>query len=425
MSTNTAAITPFWQRLREIMLYPSKPAAVVTVVMLGVLRLLALIPGPAGTLLGLLIWVGVYKYAFEVLRNTANGKLEPPEGSLNVDESMGWGAVRLQAMFVVFYVLAAIFLPLPLAICAWLFIALGMPGAVMSYAMDENFWHALNPGTWVSVMTRLGWPYFLAVGLILVINASASNAQAWISAVMPKIIGVPLFYCIAHYAIIATFHLMGYLIYQYHFELGFEPNNEPALGLPMDPDQSVLNDAAELVREGETAKAAEMLRGHIRERGGSDAVHTQYRKLLRLANDKDALLMHGKEYLPVLMGLEKDKQAVELVRDCIELDPGFAPTQAEWITRLAAKAAQLGYTPVALRLLQGFAKRFPKSPDIPANYLLAAKLLSERMGKDTEARALLVQIRNAFPQHELIPQVDAMLAMLDKLSATPVPRQPA
>src|SRR3569623_898972 len=58
MSTNTAAITPFWQRLREIMLYPSKPAAVVTVVMLGVLRLLALSPGPAGTLLGLVVFRG-------------------------------------------------------------------------------------------------------------------------------------------------------------------------------------------------------------------------------------------------------------------------------------------------------------------------------------------------------------------------------
>jgi hypothetical protein len=422
MSTNTAAITPFWQRLREIMLYPSKPAALMTVVGLGVLRLFALFPGLPGLIFGLLIWVGIYKYAFEVLRNTANGKLEPPEGSLNVDESMGWGAVRLQAMFVVFYVLAAIFLPLPLAICAWLFIALGMPGAVMSYAMDENFWHALNPGTWVSLMARLGWPYFVAVGLILVINASASNAQAWIAEVMPRIVGVPLFYCIAHYAIIATFHLMGYLIYQYHFELGFEPNAEPSLALPTDPDTGVLNDAAELVRDGETATATEMLRGHIRERGGSDAVHTQYRKLLRLANDKDALLLHGREYLPVLLGLDKDKQAVELVRDCIELDPTFGPTQAEWVTRLAAKAAQLGYTPVALRLLQGFAKRFPKSTDIPANYLLAAKLLSERMGKDAEARALLVQIKNVFPQHELIAQVDEMLAMLDKLGAAPAPR---
>ena len=100
MSTNTAAITPFWQRLREIMLYPSRPAALLTVIVLAVLRLIAMLPGLFGIVISLLLWVGLYKYAFEVLRNTANGQLEPPEGSLNVDESMGWGAVRLQAMFV-------------------------------------------------------------------------------------------------------------------------------------------------------------------------------------------------------------------------------------------------------------------------------------------------------------------------------------
>ena len=422
MSTNTAAITPFWQRLREIMLYPSRPAALMTVIVLAVLRLIAMLPGLFGILISLLLWVGLYKYAFEVLRNTANGQLEPPEGSLNVDESMGWGAVRLQAMFVVFYILAAIFLPLPLAICAWIFISVGMPGAVMSFAMDENFWHALNPGNWLAIMSRLGWPYFVAVGLILVINVSASNAQAWISHVMPSMIGVPLYFVIANYSIIATFHLMGYLIYQYHEELGFEPKEQFTLALPTDPDQGVLNDAAELVRDGETNTATEMLRGHIRERGGSDAVHTQYRKLLRLNNDKDGLLKHAQEYLPILLNMDKDKQAVELVRDSQEFDPTFGPGQPEMITRLAAKAAQLGYTPVALRLLQGFAKRFPKSADIPANYLLAAKLLSERMGKDAEARALLTQIKNVFPQHELIPQVDAMLAMLDKLGATPAPK---
>lgn len=416
--TTTTAITPFWERLREITLYPAKPAALMTVVLLAVLRLLGFVPG-VGWILDLLIWVGLYKYAFEVLRDSANGRTEPPEGSLNVDESMGWGAIRLQAAFVALNVLAMVLLPLPLAIGVVLLLAFGMPGAVMSFAMDENFWLALNPATWLAVMSRLGWPYFLAVLLILVINLSAQNAQALVTSVLPLFIGLPIFYCIAHYAIIATYHLMGYIIYQYHDVLGYEPQEQVTLKRPADADQGVLDDAATLVREGETAMATDMLRGHIAERGGSEAVHQQYRKLLRLGGDTAALNRHGHEYLAMLMAQDKDKAAVELLRECFEGDPTFAPKEVEWVTRLAAKAAQLGQTPVALRLLQGFAKRFPKSKDIPGNYLLAAKLLSERMGKDAEAKALLTQIKAAFPQHELMPQIDAMLAMLDKLGAKP------
>ena len=95
MNTSSPAITPFWQRLREITLYPSRPAALMTVVLLALLRLLAFLPG-VGWIVGLAIWVAVYKYAFEVLRDSANGRTEPPEGSLNVDESLGWGGIGLQ-----------------------------------------------------------------------------------------------------------------------------------------------------------------------------------------------------------------------------------------------------------------------------------------------------------------------------------------
>ena len=55
------------------------------------------------------------------------------------------------------------------------------------------------------------------------------STQALVASVMPLFIGIPLFYCIAHYAIIATFHLMGYLIYQYHDVLGYEPEEQVVL----------------------------------------------------------------------------------------------------------------------------------------------------------------------------------------------------
>ncbi len=411
-------IVPFWQRLSEITLYPAKPAAMITIGVLALARLLGLLPGLAGWLLDLLVTVALYRFAFEVLRATANGRMEPPEGMGETAQSSGWLAIWLQLIFIIAAVLLIVLLGwIGLALCVVMLV--GYPGAVMSLAIDQNLGHALNPGTWIQIMTRLGWPYFVAFGLILVIFISAGNAQAWLVKLLPLAIGLPVFYFISGYALIATFHLMGYLIWQYQDELGFTPETAPVLKLHRnaDTDQYILDEAAQMVRDGETDMATEALQAHLRERGGTEAVHTQYRKLVRLKGDRNELVRHGREWLPVLLAQDREKTAVELCRELTDLDPAFVVTDAESNARLAQRASTLGHAQLALRLINGFHKRHPKSADIPAMYLLAARLLSERMGKDVEAKSLLTQIRGAYPNHALIPQIDALMKLIDSVSA--------
>ena len=410
------SIVPFWQRLREITLYPAKTASLITIGVLALAKLLGLLPGLVGWLLDLVVTVALYRFAFEVLRATANGRMEPPEGMSETDSSLGWMGIWLQVIFIVAGVLL-------IALLGWIGIALcvvmmfGYPGAVMSLAIDQNLGHALNPGTWLQIMTRLGWPYFVAFGLMLLIFISAGNAQAMLTDLLPLIIGLPVFHFISGYALIATFHLMGYLIWQYQDELGFTPDAAPMplINRNADPDQFILDEAAQMVRDGETDLATDALRAHLRERGGTEAVHTQYRKLLRLKGDTAELVRHGKEWLPMLLAQDREKAAVELYRDLVELDPAYSIGDAESNTRLAKRAAALGQTQLALRLISGFHKRHPKSSDIPQMYLLAARLLSERMGKDAEAKALLTQIRTAYPTHALIPEVDALMKLIESL----------
>lgn len=415
-------IVPFWQRLSEITRYPAQPAALITIGVLALARLLGLLPGLTGWFLDLLVTVALYRFAFEVLRATANGRMEPPEGMGEIDQSSGWLAIWLQLIFIIIGVLLVVLLGwIGIALCVLMLV--GYPGAVMSLAIDQNLGHALNPGTWMQIMTRLGWPYFVAFGLILVIFISAGNAQAWLAELLPLIIGLPVFHFISGYALIATFHLMGYLIWQYQDELGYTPNTPhlPLSNPNADPDQAVLDDVAQMVRDGETDMAYETLRAHLRERGGTEALHTQYRKLLRVRGDSTELIRHGREWLPMLLAQDREKAAVELCRELVELDPTFVVNDAESNTRLARRAAALGQTQLALRLINGFHKRHPKSADIPEMYLLAARLLSERMGKDAEAKALLAQIRTAYPDHALLPQIDALLKLIDSVNSAKKP----
>jgi tetratricopeptide (TPR) repeat protein len=411
-------IVPFWDRLPEITRYPAHMSALSTIVVLALGNLAVFLP--FGQILGLLVTVALYRYGFECLRATANGYMEPPEIMQSTDSSLGWKQIGLMIMFIVAAIVGfAIFGP-KLGVLLALFLGICLPGATMTLAMDESLSSALNPAKWIAIFTRIGWPYLAVVGLCLIILTSQRYAAAMAANVLPLFIALVVVGIISNYALVMTFHLMGYLIYQYHDAVGFEPEAPQmvrALVRP-DPDQDVLDEVTAFVRDGKPENATELLRSHLRSRGGTPAVHVQYRKLLRLANDRDELLRHGQEYLNILMAQDKSRPALEILRECQTIEPTFGPSDAAHITELANLAAKGGQPEVALRLLSGFHKRFPKSRDIPKNYLLVATLLHERMNQDDKALALLKYLKANYPDDELMPDINERMAMIERMMAT-------
>ena len=424
MATVHTPIVPFWNRLRAISLYGLREESLTTLVTFSACELLTLLPG-VGWFMGLLITVALYRYGFEALRSTADGRMEPPPGGFHFDESAGWRAVRLQIGFILLGILAILLLGPIAGLIVAIVLAFGWPGAMMSLAIDESVAHAINPGTWLSIMGRLGWPYFIVTLLCFVIYLSMANAQALFTPFLPHAAAIVIARFLSGYALVTTFHLMGYLIYQYQDELGYTPDQPmSAAPAPSDPDRDVLDQTEALVREGKADDAAKLLHDHLRGRGGADTAHLQYRKLMRLGGDKEGLLQHGREYISSLLSRDKDNLAIDVARECSELDPAFAPSRAEDTTRIAHKAAQLGHSQTALRLLSGFHRRHPDSPDIPKNYLLVATLMFERLNRDKDARALLVQLQKNYPDHELQPRIAAQLSLVERMLAQ-APEKPA
>jgi hypothetical protein len=392
-------------------------SAMITIVALAIAKLAIFLP--FGRTFALLVTVAMYRYAFECLRASANGYMEPPEIAHSTDRSLGWKLIWLMLIFIAVSIVGlAIFGP-KFGVALRLFLGICLPGATMTLAMNESLAGALNPAQWIAIIARIGWAYLAVVGLCLIILMSQVYAGALAAKILPPFIAVIMVAIIANYALVMTFHLMGYLIYQYHDAVGFEPAPPQALRPlgPRDPDQELLDEAAAFVRDGNPESATTLLRGHLRSRGGTQAVHTQYRKLLALAGDRDALLRHGHEYLNILMAQEKDRLALGLVRECKALDPAFCPTDAGHVTQLAKLAAQGGEAQLALSLLSGFHSRFPKSQDIPQNYLLAAMLLHERLNQDEQARGLLAYLKGNYPNHPLMTDIDARLALIERTMA--------
>jgi len=432
MSANPSVIeptiVPFWNRLREIILYPAHGASMANIVVLALCTLVIFIPFKIMALILLLmVSVAMYRYAFECLRATANGQLTPPEGGFlaTTDKSLGWKLIGLLFIIGVLAGVGIVLFGPRLGIVWLLFLGLCMPAAVMVLAMDESIGAAINPAKWFSIIGRIGWSYLAVVGLCLAVLMSEGFGQNLVAKVMPLAVALVAVALISNYCLVVMFHLMGYLLYQYHDEVGYVPDAPQVLQRPLaqlDPDQELLDRASAMVREGRPEDATMLLGGRLKASGGTPAVHAQYRKLLNLAGDKNELLRHGQEYLGVLLAQEKDKQALDLLRDCQALDPNFGPSEPSQITRLAEKAAAWGQPQVALKLLGGFHKRFPKSKDIPKNYLLAATLMFERMNQDEQACAILRSIKSTYPDDPLMPQIDAKLEEIQRMMAMTKPK---
>jgi hypothetical protein len=412
-----ASTRPPVRRLRESALYTLQPNALLVLGGLALAHLVAWLP--LGFLVDLMVWLALYKYAFECLRLGANGQMRAPRPALHPDDSLGWAHVWLQVVFVAVNLIGFLALgPLAGSVLA-LVLALALPAAVMTLAIEENLPRALDPRGWFVLVNRIGQPYFISAGLQFVFNVGAHQAQALALPGFPPAVLLVVFLFLIHCVVLANFHLMGRLINEFHDDLGFEPEAHvmPDIRGSTDPDQRLLDQVSTFARSGQAEAACELLARRLRVPDASEAVHAQYHKLLGQLGRRDERVRHGREWIGLLLAQGNDKRVVEVARDCLDLDPAFEPTQADDVARVAEKAAAAGATQVALKLVSMFHRRHPKHRDVPRNSLLAAKLLAERMGKDATARVLLDQIMREFPDHPMTAEIGAYRRHLGQLAA--------
>jgi hypothetical protein len=396
--------------------YPLQTEALLTISVLAALRLLGYVPG-LGWLLNIIITAALFKYAAEVLSNTANGNMEAPTG-YSTPDSVGWVVLKVQVlMWVLAIVLVILLGRMGAGDLAWIpaiAIALGAPAALMSAAIDQDTFGALNPGMWWATITRIGWPYIGASLLCLVIMYSEANARDMLLPFLPGPLAIVGHYFIGHYATIVTFHLLGYLVYQYRDELGYEikRNTPTALPRPPDRDQAVLDQSERLAADGKTLEAAQALGSHINERGGTDAAHLRYRKLLALHGDQAGLDKHAQQYLNVLIAHDKWRAALDFWAECRATNDELWPSDPDQVRELVDKAHELGKPALSLKFANGFSRANPKHTSVPWVHLRVAQALAEALGQRDQARSLLDATAAAYPRSKFLPEIEAYRARL-------------
>jgi len=417
VTLNARAIEPLSQRLPKILVYPAGKTMLWMLAALCAFRLLANLPNILGLLFEIAFWLMGFKLAVEALVNTAHGRLEPlGSEDLMATDSEGWSQLVLVVLVSVVITAAGLWVG---AGAAWLLLALAvvfLPAAIILLAIDGSMLNALNPLAWATLIGRLGGAYFGAVAVLALLMVVSTALQWLFATVLPAGMDMLPGGFVSLYMLVASYHLLGYLIYQHHAALGLDIAPAVPRSTFANPlEDEAVAEAEALAEDGQHAAAANRLQEMFRGRGASDELHDRYRQYLALAGDKARLASHGREYICSLIATGKDKRALAVAAEMLAQDPGYRHAQPDDVARLVAQAERTGQTRLAVALAEAFETRFPGSPQAPQVLLTATALMADKLGQEDQARARLQAGLPGLAGHALEPRLRESLARIERL----------
>ena len=409
-----AADTPFGERLRTGFGYPLRGAALPTCVVMALLHYVGLLPSYIGALASALVWAATWRYAADCMLHTAHGYADPPDVGSDGSDVSGWGLTAIHLLVVASCVIAIVFFP-HLLWPVLMVSALALPAIDMSLAFDGNLALALNPFNWGRVIGSFGTAYLIPVAINLVLGVLIVLASIT-SALLPRLLALPLFAFAYTYLIVLAFHLMGAMIHQRHERFGLEPE-APKLARAGGQDaDAILLAEVDALAPADPAAATVLLVARMQDRVAPAPLHLAYRRLLQRQNLRDGLLVHGQIWIAALIAQGESRRALGLLQECCGIDSGFVPDDPRTCGELADLAARLSMNRIALHLCNGFLAHWPRDQQAPHYGLLAARQLAEHADQRVEAAALLDRLVAAWPEHPLRAEIDAQRRQLGNLA---------
>jgi hypothetical protein len=419
----SAEIPPFWKRMPAAFLYPLKPASLIFLTIMSLASLLQLVP-LGGIIAAILLPFILMKYSFQVLQFTAVGHMNPPVGSTSMEARDFELPIKSILQLIVIGIVIGLSAMLGMLgiVISLVVMALIFPAMIMVLGVTRSFFKAINPVELADMVRMIGPSYLGLVGMLFLLYGSSGALLEFVGpAIIPHnilaILAIVTF--ISSYYTIVMFHIMGYVIYQFHEELGVQPEveYEPAgVGKKSEPTGlSAVAKAQLLVQEGHPEVAKPFIAQQLSSEMSAEQIqlHEIYIKLLKQdESTHDELKRIAKDYILGLMEHGHGKKALQMFHLCHEVDPKFRLDHAEHTHTLMQAAQKASDFELMLALANNFAKHHPDYPNLFEVYLAVARVLHEHFKRDKQAATILKSLITKFPQHASIQQAKMALARI-------------
>jgi tetratricopeptide (TPR) repeat protein len=420
--SSSNAIKPFWIISGKFFAYPLHLHPLGFLIVLTILYA-QFDPTLMGKLMHFVISIVFMKYTYAVLEDTAHGHLKPLpiNGKVINDElDLPFKQILLTLIISAINIYILIHFGYAAVSVSVVLTSVAFPAVIMVLALKHSFFSALNPILIVNVIKRIGAAYFLlALLLLLLLSASATVMNVLYSSVSYNSYILISSFVNMYFALI-MFHLMGYVLYQYHTELGFDiavraddikikSSDEPVIN-------SQLRGVEILVQEGKVQEANARLALMINENPANNDFQMYNLKLQHLLGDMDAYNKHAKKYISYLFASQQIPHAIKILPIILTSSPSFKPAQATERFELAKLLKQNGRSKAAVMLINKLHTDFPSFKEIPEAYFMASKILCEQLGNDMQAISILNFLLLKFPEHALRGEIETYLGLIKTLN---------
>jgi len=404
-------IEPFWNRLPRFFKYPLKPAPLIFNCIITLIYLLLHSIGVFGFLFIIIIWLILLKYAFTALTQTAQGNLNPPEISSRTISDDMQQVLKQYIMYILLFAVGFCFLftgpfvliLLPLYI---LYVVLFLPAMIMLLVSTDSVIHALNPQITFGLVFRIGWGYLLMFFFYGLLGSAPALLGAYAASILPGWLAVVIYKFAENYYTIITFHLMGYVLLQYHQEIGYEielenfqPEDADIKPPKVEPNAATLNKVNQLIQEGNHDEAISTIKAEI-DKGVEDVkLSDRYFNLLKMNNKTDEILEYGVQYLTFLTLNNNEKESRDVYSTCMTADSSFTP-DAPALFKLGGMFSEKDAIDIYTRLLNAY----PDFPETPVACFRCAQIYNDRLMMPDKAEEMLRDIMNRYPDHEITPK---------------------
>ena len=413
-------LPPFWERLHRFFLYPFHRQALIFLLAVSAASvLLGFIP-LLGALLQLVLYFVTLRYAHEILTTTARGNLYPPQVSSRILDHDLSPVFKQFLLFFLLGVGAALIASLGVVLLfAYIpFVLIFIPAQLMVLISTQSLLRALNPMVFVPLAWRIGPAYLLMYFFLILLGIAPGVLGQNVIVHLPWFLHAFLASAANYYYMFVSFHLIGYVLLQYHLEIGYEVRYEDFRAPEMSQDaQSVTEQggswsderhADSLIQQGRYDEAHEFLERRFKQLSEpSTDLCRKYYRLLSMRGE-EGLTRVGSLLIPGLLEQGERREAVRVFEQCRERDKGYLP-DAESIFRIAEAQDDAGEHKQAMGLFQSLYRNHPSHSRAVEALFRIGYILNERMLDPGKARRVLEGVITRYPQSPLRERIENYL----------------
>jgi tetratricopeptide (TPR) repeat protein len=420
-------IEPFWTRLPKIFAYPLHWQPII----------LLLIVAALNTYSGNMFIVGIFiqfacfgvalTYSYAALTSTVHGNFKAPPISMeSVNNNFGI-VFKQYAVFLIIGAVSFKLLSVNLFFGVIFIIAalLLLPAMIIILAETKSILAAINPQVIFLLAWRIGRHYLLLCFFLITLAAAPGSIVAFIGKSIPRNISIFLGTFCSYYYMLVAYHLMGYILFQYHEKLGYEIDydgeNEPVVNHPTPIkaastvnerlNNELLNKLNILIKEGNLDEAISLIREETRGNITDPVLAERYFNLMQLKQMNPELLVYGRNYIPLLIKSNQKDKLCEVYLTCKSIDENFINDAGSLYITAKTLNEKNNHTE-AKQAFERFISMDEKHPLVPNAYFFIAKILNEKLNEPLKASEIIKSIINKYPFHENTAYIQTYLKQI-------------